>query len=82
MSVIFISSDQKIHYSIICKNSDLFNKIEIQLYKEYPKYRDIENYFVVNGNKINKYISLKDNNIKNSDIIELHIFDEQRKVNN
>ena len=76
MSVIFISTDSSIHHSIICKNTDQFTKIETQLYKEYPKYRYLENYFVANGNKINKYISLKENNIKNSDIIALHIFDE------
>jgi len=75
ISVIFISTDSSILHSIICKNTDQFTKIETQLYKEYPKYRYLENYFVVNGNKINKYISLKENNIKNSDIITLHIFD-------
>jgi len=76
MSVIFFSTNQKIHYSIICKNTDLFTKIETQLYKEYPEYGNLENYFIVNGNKINKYKSLKDNNIKNSDIIMLHVLDE------
>ena len=72
MSVIFISTDQKIHYSIICKNTDQFTKVETQLYKEYSNYKDIENVFVVNGRKINKYKSLKDNNIKNNDIIQLN----------
>ena len=76
MSVIFISTDSSIHHSIICKNTDLFTKIEEQLYQNYPKYRYLENYFVANGNKIIKYISMKENNIKNSDVIELHIFDE------
>jgi len=42
------------------------------LYKEYSNYKDIENVFVVNGRKINKYKSLKDNNIKNNDIIQLN----------
>ena len=69
MSVIFISTDSSILHSIICKNTDQFTKIETQLYKEYPKYRYLENYFVANGNKVNKYISLKENNIKNSDIL-------------
>ena len=76
MSVIFISSNQKIHYSIICKNTDQFTKIETQLYKEFPDYGDLENLFFINGNKINKYKTLKDNNIKNSDIITLYNFDE------
>ena len=64
MSVIFFSPNQKIHHSIICKNTDQFTKIETKLYKEYPEYGNLENYFIVNGNKINKYKSLKDNNIK------------------
>ena len=75
MSVIFISSDLTIHYSIICKNTDQFTKIETELYNEYPKYKETENYFIVNGNRINKYKSLKENNIKNSNIIMLQIFD-------
>ena len=72
MSVIFISTDQNIHYSIICKNTDQFTKVETKLYKEFPRYEDIENVFVVNGRKINKYKSLKDNNVKNNDIIQLN----------
>ena len=76
MSVIFFSPNQKIHHSIICKNTDQFTKIETQLYKEYPEYGNLENYFIVNGNKINKYKSLKDNNIKDSDIIILNILNE------
>ena len=75
MSVIFFSPNQKIHYSIICKNTDQSTEIETQLYKEYPDYKNIENYFIVNGNKINKYKSLKENHIKNSDIIILYILD-------
>ena len=31
-----------------------------------------ENYFVVNGNKINRFKNLIENNIKNSDIITLN----------
>ena len=71
MSVIFVSVDQKIHYSVICKNTDKFNIIENMLYEEYPEYMETENYFMVNGNKVNKYKSLKLNKIKNHDIIVL-----------
>ena len=35
ISVIFVSSDQKVHYSVICKNTDKFSKIENMLYDEY-----------------------------------------------
>ena len=75
MSVIFISTDQKIHHSFVCKNTDKFAKIEQLLYNEYPEYSDQENYFLVNANKINRFKSLDENNIKNSDIITLNIID-------
>ena len=75
MSIIFVSLDQKIHYSIICKNTDQFIKIESKLYKEYPQYMNSENFFMANGNKINRFISLEENGIKDSDIITLKKFD-------
>ena len=71
ISVIFVSSDQKLHYSVICKNTDKFSKIENMLYDEYPEYIESENHFIVNGNKVNKFKSLEYNKIKNNDIIML-----------
>ena len=71
LSVIFVSQDQKIHYSTLCKNTDKFSKIENMLYDAYPEYSGSDNYFFVNGNKINKYKSLDFNKIKNNDIITL-----------
>ena len=75
MTVIFVSGDQKIHHSFICKNTDKFNKLENMLYEIYPNYIDSENYFIVNGEKINKYKSLDFNNIKDSDVITLYQVD-------
>ena len=72
MSVIFISVDQKIHYSIICKNTDKFSKIENLLYEKYPEYLESENFFLVNGNKVNRFKKLEENGIHNSDIITLN----------
>ena len=74
MSIIFISSDQNLHYSIICKNTDEFYKIESQLYKKYPEYTENENFFILNGKKINKYKTLEQNGVKNNDIIILNEF--------
>ena len=71
MSVIFVSSDQNVHYSVICKNTDKFSRIESMLYDEYPEYSESENHFLVNGNKVNKHKSLEFNKIKNNDIIML-----------
>ena len=67
----FASISQDIHYSVLCKNTDIFVNIELKLYNEYPKYSEQENYFTVNGIKINKYKSLEFNNIKDNDIILL-----------
>ena len=73
ISIIFISSDQNIHYSIICKNTESFSKIKSLLYDKYPEYKITNNYFILNGNKIDENKNLKENNIKNSDIIMLKI---------
>ena len=74
MSIIFISSDQNLHYSVICKNTDEFYKIESQLYKKYPEYTENENFFILNGKKINRYKTLDQNGVKNNDIIILNEF--------
>ncbi len=76
MTLIFISFDQRIHYSIICKNTDLFSKVEKSLYNEYPEYEENENYFTVNGIKINRHKTLEENKIKNNNIITLNSLDD------
>ena len=77
MSLISISNNQEIHYSIICKDSDKFTVVENLLYDEYPKNRESENYFLFNGEKINKYKTLKENNLKNGSIILLNQINEE-----
>ena len=73
ISVIFTSTDQKIHQSIICKNTQKFCRLEEILYQAHPEYSDSDNYFCVNGNVVSKFKTLKENNIKDSDIIILNI---------
>jgi len=73
ISIKFISIFQDIDFSVIAKNTDDFSKIEKMLYDKYPKYIEFENYFLVNGNKINKNKTLEQNNIKNNDILTLGI---------
>ena len=76
ISVIFSSLDQKIHYSVACKKDDSFSVVEQKLYKEYSEYKDKEKGFLVNGNKIDVNKSLKENKIKNSDIIILNTIED------
>ena len=74
MTVNFITIDSKIkNYSIICKNTDIFNNIEKKLYEDYKEYYDTENYFTVNEKKINRFKNLEENNIHNNDVIILNI---------
>jgi len=39
MTVIFYSTDQQIHYSLICKKTDDFMNLEKKLYEVYPRYK-------------------------------------------
>ena len=76
MTVTFKSFDQKIpHFSVICKNTDIFNQIEKQVYEEYKNYYDSDNYFVANGMKVQKYKSLDENKIRDHDVIMLYALD-------
>ena len=75
-SINFTSIDQKIaNYSITCKNTDIFVRIEEQLYEDYPEYKDKETYFIKNCDKIKRFKSLDENNIKKNDVIMLYIYD-------
>ena len=69
MSIIFISIDEGTHYSIICKNTDIFSDIEKKFYDKYPEYKNTQSEFIINGNKIDRFKNIDDNKIKNSDII-------------
>ena len=71
MSLVFNSFDENIHYSVICKNTNQFLKIESLLYDKYPEYKYLNKDYFVNGVKIDITKNLKDNNIKDSDIITL-----------
>ena len=71
MSIMFVSSEQKLYYSTICKNTDGFRKIEEELYKKFPQYFENDITFRLNGKKINRFKTLGENGIKNNDIIEM-----------
>ena len=76
MTVNFMSVDNNIqHFSLICKNTDIFNFIEKKVYDEYKVYYNSENYFTVNGKKVNKYKNLEENEIHNNDVVILNILD-------
>ena len=71
--VYFTSSDQNIHYPIPCINTDIFAEVEEKLYKQYPEYRETNNYFISNGKKILKSKTIEENNIGNGLPVILYI---------
>ena len=75
ISLFFESVDQKIKETIVCQSNESFHILEGILYEKYPQYKESENYFIVNGVKVNRFKTLKENNIKNGDKIVLNIID-------
>ena len=71
MTIIFISSDQNIISSFICKNTHIFNFLENKFYEKYTEFKGLDNIFFSNGIKIDKNKSLDENKIKNNDIITI-----------
>ena len=76
ITINFISIDQTISFSTFAKKADNFAKLEISLYEYYPQYKETENYFLVNGKKVNKIKTLEDNKINDNDILTLGVIDE------
>ena len=75
MTINFVSmGNQEIsNYSIPCKNTDLFVRLEEKLYNDFPKYKDYETYFEVNTKRIKRFKTLEENNIKSNDIISIFL---------
>ena len=68
ISIIVSSIDEDIISSIICKNIDKFSEIEERFYELYSEYKG-DNYFMVNGNMIDKNKNLMENCIYNNYIV-------------
>ena len=60
---------------MVCKNTDLFVKLEERLYNDFPKYKNYQNFFMVNVKGILRFKTIEENGIKNNDIISI-FFDE------
>ena len=65
MAIHFISMDQKVHYSIPCIDTDIFAEIEEKLYKQFPEYRETNNYFISQGKQVLRFKTISQNNIGN-----------------
>ena len=61
------------HYAVVCKNTDLFVRLEEKLYNEYPQFKNYETYFEVKTKRIKRFKTLDENKIKNGDVINVFI---------
>lgn len=64
------------HYNLICKNNDLFIKLEERLYKDFPDFKKYNTFFKVNNKIIKRFKTMDENNIKNNDVISIFIMEE------
>ena len=63
------------HYSLICKNTELFVRLEERLYEDFPQFKNYETFFEVNTRRIKRFKTLDENNIKSKDLINIFIVD-------
>ena len=61
------------HFSLVCKNTELFVRLEERLYNEFPKFKNYETYFEVRTKRIKRFKTLDENKIKNGDVINVFI---------
>ena len=77
MAVNFVSMGKQgiSNYNLICKNTDLFARLEERLYSDFPEFKEYETYFEVKTRRIKRFKTLKENNINTNDVINLFIID-------
>ena len=75
MTVNFVSMGVSgiVNYSLVCKNTDLFVRLEERLYEDFPKFKEYETYFEVKTRRIKRFKTLKDNHIKINDVINVFV---------
>ena len=61
------------NYNLVCKNTDLFVKLEERLYNDFPQFKECETYFEVKTNRIKRFKTLEENKIESNDIINMFI---------
>ncbi len=78
MCINFVSmGNQDINnYGLVCKNTDLFIRTEERLYEDFPQFKKCETYFVVNGKRIKRFLTLSENNIKDKNVINMFTIEE------
>ena len=78
-TLVFLSTEYPIinNFSLICKNTDPFSKIEQELYDKFLDLKENQiNFNLVNGIVINRFKTLQENKIKSGNIIQICKMDD------
>ena len=71
----FLSMSQDIiNFQMSVKKTEVFSNVEKILYEYYPQYKETNNYFLCNGNKIDKNKTLEENKIEEGTKINLETY--------
>lgn len=71
-----LSTDYKIqNYVTAHKDTELFVRVEEKLYGEFKEYKEKDTYFMLKGIRIKRFKTLKENNIRNGDVLQLNIIE-------
>ena len=75
LNVTFITSGTNglINYQLICKNTELFVRLEERFYNDFPQFKEYDLFFKNNNKKIKRFKTLEENNIKDKDVINIFI---------
>jgi hypothetical protein len=76
IAVIFSSLTYNINFPMACKKTDIFSKIEIKLYQEFPELKNKKLYFISGGRTVNKHWTFEENKIKNGSTILIQEINE------
>ena len=71
ISIIFIYEEQKVHYSIICKNVDSLTTAEQKLFDKFPQMKEEDYDYYKNNTRLKRTYKFKENKVNNGDIITL-----------
>ena len=67
--LLVITQDEKVIFSLICKNTDKFQKVENKFYENYPEYNSNNGKFFFKNNLLGKEKTLEECKLRNNDII-------------
>ena len=69
--ITFQASDASINYGMKCVKTEIFAEVEEKLYKKYSILRNTNNMFTANAKPVLRFKTIKENNIKDGDIVQL-----------